>query len=382
MDVTQIYTFVNTAAKEALGSEAISAEDTSTLVDLGTQLFNANAFDKYVKSLVNHIGKVIFVSRLYRGRAPKVLMDAFEFGSVVEKIRMTMPDAVEDPSWNLVDGESYDTHIFYQPTVSAKFFNSKTAYMIPISIAERQVRQSFSNATQMGSFISMIETAISNAITVRFDELIMRVINNFSAEVWSDEGGTSSVYPNGAKAVNLLASYNTLTGSALTVAQCFYDTEFLKYAGMVIRNYVKYLQDKSVLYNVGKTDRFTPSDLLHVVMLSDFASATATYLQADTYHRELVELPKYEEVSHWQAVGTDGGSRGAINITDKMVLDGSTGKLLCVMFDHEALGVYNNDPRTTSAYNAIGEFTNYYYKQEASYFNDLNENFVLFYVHA
>ena len=123
MEIKQVYQFVNDAVGEVIGDTALVAEDLSNVVDVGTAIFNASAFDAYVKSLVNHIGKVIFVNRPYRGAAPSVLMDAWEYGSVVEKIHSEMPEAVENESWDLVDGQSYDPHVFHQPVVEAKFFN-------------------------------------------------------------------------------------------------------------------------------------------------------------------------------------------------------------------------------------------------------------------
>ena len=48
------------------------------------------------------------------------------------------------------------------------------------------------------------------------------------------------------------------------------------------------------------------------------------------------------------------------------------------MFDHEALGVLQPRRRTTTAYNPKGEFYNEFHKAESRYFNDFNENFVLF----
>ena len=70
MKMTQIYDFVNEATKEALGADTVVAEDLSNIVALGDAIFNANAMDKYVKALVNRIGKVIFVNRVYGGSAP------------------------------------------------------------------------------------------------------------------------------------------------------------------------------------------------------------------------------------------------------------------------------------------------------------------------
>ena len=155
MTINQIYELVNAATSEILGESAVVAEDLSNVVDIGTEIFNANAVDNYVRSLVNHIGRVIFVNRPYAGNVPSVLMDGWEYGSVLEKITADLPEATENESWELTNGESYDPNIFYKPTVSAKFFNKRVTFEIPMSFTERQVKESFSNATQLNGFLSM-----------------------------------------------------------------------------------------------------------------------------------------------------------------------------------------------------------------------------------
>lgn len=382
MDVKQIYALVNDVTAEVLGqTDLVVAEDLSNVVDLGTALFNANAYDKYVKSLVNHIGKVIFVNRAYKGSAPKVLMDGWEFGSVLEKITADLPQAQENESWELEDGASYDQDIFYKPTVEAKFYNSKITFEVAVSFTERQVKQSFSNATQLNAFISMLYNEVDKSMTVKIDSLIMRTIDNMIGETINADS-TIVTETDRVRTVNLLTRYNTISGKSLTTANCLQDPGFLKYASYVIGLYVDRIAQMSSLFNVGEKARFTPKDLLHIVMLSEFANASKTFLESDTFWKELVKLPNAETVAFWQGSGTDYAftSTSAINITTKGGQTISQGGILAVMFDRDALGVCNQDRRVTTHYNAKAEFYNNYYKFDASYFNDLNENFVVFYV--
>ncbi len=381
MDVTQIYQLVNGATQEALGETAVVNEDLSNVVDLGTAIFNANAMDKYVKSLVNHIGKVIFVNRAYRGGAPSVLMDGWEFGSVLEKISADLPVAQENESWELEDGASYDQDIFYKPTVEAKFYNSKTTFEIPMSFTERQVKQSFSSATQLNAFISMLYNEVDKSLTVKIDELIMRTIDNMIAEtIYADSSIITET--DRVRTVNLLSRYNTLTSQSLGVADCLADAGFLKYASYMIGLYIDRLGKMSRLFNVGGKARFTPKEDLHVVMLSEFANASKTFLESDTFHDELVALPYHETVAYWQGSGEEYAltSTSQINISTPSGHTVNQGGILAVLFDRDALGVANQDRRVTTHYNAKAEFYNNYYKFDASFFNDLNENFVVFYV--
>lgn len=384
MEVKQIYELVNNATSEILGEESsLLAEDLSNLVDIGTEIFNANAMDRYVRSLVNHIGKVIFVNRKYSGSAPSVLMDSWEYGSVVEKISGDLPLATENESWELEDGQVYENQTFYKPTVSAKFFNNKVTFEIPCSFTELQVKQSFSNATQLNAFISMLYNEIDKAMTVKVDALVMRTINNFIAETAHAEYGTAQFSSKSTvKAVNLLYLYNTKFSKSLTAAASITDPDFIRFASFVLRNYAKRMSKISRLFNIGEKARFTPRDFLKIVMHSEFESAASVYLYSDTFHNELLTLPSADSVPYWQGTGDDFdfADTSKINVKDSSGDSVELGGVLAVMFDRDALGVTNLDRRVTTSYNAKGEFYNNFYKFDAGYFNDFNENFVVFFV--
>ena len=391
MEVKQIYSLVNTVSGEVLGKTDLVNEDLTGLVDLGNEIFNQNAVDNFVKSLVNHIGKVVFVNRPYSGKVPSVLMDAWEFGSVLEKISADVPQAEENDSWNLTDGTEYKQDVFHKPTVSAKFFNSKVTFEVPVSITERQVKESFSSAEQMNGFLSMIYSAVDKSMTIKTDALVMRTINNMIAETLDADktafGGTSSKAPDyktgsTVRCVNLLKLYNDKTGAHLTASAAVTTPDFIRFAAYQMGLYADRLQTISTLFNVGGKERFTPKDVLHTVLLSDFAAAAKTYLYADTFHNENVLLPQAETVASWQATGKDYDFANVSKIDVKSA-SGSTvsiGGVLGVMFDRDALGVTNLDKRVTTNYNAKAEFFNNYFKFDAGYFNDTNENFVVFFV--
>lgn len=406
MNVKQIYQIINSVSSEVLGKTDIVKDDLTGIVDLGTEVFNQGAVDNYVKSLVNHIGKVIFVNRPYVGKVPSVLMDAWEFGSVLEKISADVPEAEENDTWNLADGTEYKQDVFHKPTVTAKFFNSKVTFEVPVSITERQVKESFSNAAQLNGFISMIYAAVEKSMTIKADALIMRTINNMIAEtVLADAvafGGTKDNLTNAdlskastARCVNLLKLYNdkyfpatpgtptpTPNPNALTADKAITDPDFIRFASYVMGTYADRLQSISTVFNVGGKERFTPKDMLHVVLLSDFAKAAQTYLYSDTFNRGDVLLPQAETVPFWQGSGKnyDFASTGHIKVKESGGKEVEITGVLGVMFDRDALGVCNLDRRVTTNYNAKAEFFNNYYKFDAGYFNDTNENFVVFFI--
>ena len=383
MEVKQIYSLVNDVTGEILGKTDILKEDLSNVVDMGKELFSATEVDNYVKALVNRVGKTIFVNRKYSGKVPSVLMDSWEFGSVLQKISADMPNATENESWELENGASYDPNIFYKPSVSAKFFNSKVTFEVPLSFTEKQVKESFNSASELNAFISMLYNAVEKSMTVKTDSLIMRTINNMIAQ--TVDGDNS-----GVRAVNLLDKYNTLKGltgaNKLTTNKALTTPDFLKYASMQIALYADRLGTMSTLFNQGGKERFTPKDMLHIVLLSDYAQSTKTYLESDTFNDELVKLPTAETVPYWQGSGTsfEFAKTSKIDTTIRLsngnTKDVSVSGIIGVMFDRDALGVSNLDRRVTTNYNPKAEFFSNWYKFDCGYFNDLNENFVVFYV--
>ena len=390
MEVKQIYAIVNSVSSEVLGKTDIVKDDLTGIVDLGTEIFNQGAVDNYVKSLVNHIGKVVFVNRPYSGKVPSVLMDAWEFGSVMEKISADIPAAEENDTWNLTDGAEYKQDVFHKPVVTAKFFNSKVTFEVPVSITERQVKESFSSAEQLNGFLSMIYNAVDKSMTIKTDALIMRTINNMVGETLKADAakftpsGKTLNYGSAStvRCVNLLFLYNQANKTTLTAAEAILNPDFIRYASYQMGLYADRLQSISSLFNVGGKDRFTPKDALHVVLLSDFAKAAQTFLYSDTKNMEQVLLPNAETVASWQGSGQDYGfaHTSAINIKTASGTDVNISGVLGVMFDRDALGVCNTDKRVTTNYNAKAEFFNNWYKFDASYFNDTNENFVVFFV--
>lgn len=389
MTVEQIYELMNNVTGEILGESNIIAEDLSNVVDVGTQIFNATDVDAYVKSLVNHIGKVIFVNRPYSGAVPSVLMDAWEFGSVLEKISADLPEATENESWELEDRTSYDPNVFYKPTVSAKFFNKRVTFEIDMSFTELQVKQSFSSAEQLNGFLSMLYANVDKAMTIRVDGLIMRTINYMIAATVKDDYAAANINSkSGVKAINLLYLYNQRFNSGdndtpLTAADALTTPEFIRFAAFTMGLYANRMSRITKLFNIGDKERFTPRDYLHVVLLNDFAQAANAYLQSDTYHDEFTRLPDAEVVPYWQGSGTGYAFNDVSKVYAKLDEDSAaytvTG-VLGIMFDRDALGVSNLDKRVTTNYNAKAEFYNNFYKFDCGAFVDTNEQAVVFFI--
>ena len=389
MDVTQVATLVNSVNNEIIGGSALLEENLSNVVDVGKAVFDATSYDKYVAALVDHIGKVIFVDRKYSGELASLYRDNWEYGAVMEKVYVTdMPVAVENDTWKLTNGTSYDPNVFTQPSVAAKFYNKKTTFEVDLSIADIQVRSAFDSATQLNAFISMLMNAVDTAINIRLEGLAERVVNTLAANVFYDDIPDQDLGKTGTKAINLLKLYNDQFGTSVTVDDALYTPDFIRFASLVIARTCDRIKKPSVLFNCGSLVRHTPRDMQHLVLLSDFKRCADSYLMSDTYHNEFVSLPLADSVPYWQGSGTDYAFDSISKIhmdivdptDDSKTVEVELSGVLGVLFDHWAGGITNDKRRVTQNYNAKAEFTNLFYKQDANYFVDLNENAVVFFI--
>lgn len=392
MDIKQVADLMNGITTEILGEGAVVNEDLSNVVDIGKAIFDNVSYDKYVKTLVDHIGRVIFVDRKYTGGMASLYRDSWEYGAVMEKITgLSLPTAVENETWELTDGASYDPNVFTKPDVAAKFFNKRTTFEVDLSIADKQAKSAFSSAYQLNAFVSMLTNDVDKSLTVKQEGLAQRTINNLIAQTIASEFPSVSdgdySASTGVKAVNLLYLYNEQFNPAtpLTADTCLYSAEFIRYATLVITKTLARMKKISTLFNVGALPRFTPSDRQHLILLSDFKAASDVYLQSDTFNEQYTRLPMAEDVPYWQGSGTAYDLSSISNVHAEIESGDTTkeiniGGVLGVAFDHDAAGITNLDRRVTSNYNPKAEFTNYFYKVDCGYFNDLNENCIVFFV--
>lgn len=383
MQVNQIYEILNDIMLEVTGQPQegedpaiIVQEDLSNIVDIGTTVFSNNWRDNYVRAMINRIGREVFVDRTYEGYAPSVLRDAWEYGSIMAKTRCKIFDAKANPSWSLTAGQTVNQFEFTPPEVYEKFYNSKVAWQIDCSFTEVQLKESFTSAAAMNKFYSMIENRIATSMTIYTDSLVMRTINNFIGEKISASNGV----------IDLLAGYNAGVATPITAAQALRDKEFLRYAALTISLFVDRFRAPSANFNVPDGDdanvTFTPREYAHLVLHSDLAKAMEVYLQSDTYHDELVKIGEYETVPYWQTQGEQYALTDTSRIDIKLASDNTKtvnrNYIIGLLFDRDALGVNNDNRRTTSAYNANGEYWTNFYKVDTSYFNDLAENGLVF----
>ena len=375
MQVTQIYEFVNTAAQAVAGEIVLPKEDLSNLVDVGRSIQNALGVDSFYKAIVNRIGKMYFVDRKYQGQLVKIFKDSWQFGSIVAKMQVDDMEVTENDTWEIVNGASYDPFVVNLPVVSSKFFNKMVTFELDITTPTKQIEQSFTSVDEMNRFLSMIQTMVYNSMETKIEAVLFRCLDNMIG---------ATIHANGASVVHMLTEYNTITGQTLTAQTAMLDGDFLRWATKTMAIYKTRLKSRTVIYNQGGKRRFTPPDLLHFVVLNDFAKSAESEVYSSAFHNEFVKLENYEEVAYWQAPGTGFafGDISRINVTaildDGTTADVEQANIVAVMFDDDALGVLQPRRRVTTQYNPKNESYNDFHKWESRYFCDFNEQMAVF----
>lgn len=388
MKWTQVCELVNDVTREMIGEEAtLLTDDLSNVVDVGNEVL-AESYDAFTKNLLDRVTRTIFVDRKYTGAMAKLRRDSWEFG-IKQKIYMTeIPEAVDDDSYKLVHGNSYDDNKFNQPALASKFYQQAASFRVDISVTEKQVRTAFSNRNELNSFVSMLFNAVDTSIELKLEGLAKAAVSYLIGSTVLDDIPDLDQAKTGVKAVNLLKLYNDQFQTTLAKKDALYTPDFIRFSVLVISQYLDKIATASTLFNEGGLLRFTPRDKQMLIMSSFLKSAANVYLQSETFHEQYTALPMSESIANFQGTGSafdfDTASSIKIEIKDpttpgqnKTV---SWGGILAVLFDYDACGVDCEEREVTSHVNAGARFTNYFYHQEARYWVDTNENAVVFFI--
>ena len=400
MKVEQIASILNNLNKTMVGSEEVFSDDLSNIVDAGKAVLDFTSaaeganFDNYIKSLIDQVGRIIFVDRTYTSQAPNLLKDSWEYGSIMMKVRAELQDARNNTTWALCDipdgtglsndqdaggtpitPSRLDPFVLSKPTVTAKFYNKKVTYEVAITLVDYQLREAFRSVSEMSRFISMLENRIRVKRTLCTDALIMATMRNLIGYKIAT-----------GKAINILPLYNATVSTAINAADFWTNPDAIRFANKTISLYKKYMAAASTLYNEGDYITYTPEDRLKAVFLSEYVKDAEVYLYSDTFHNEFDKIEGYSEVGYWQGVGEGGtlAERSTIMGTfignNENKVNGGIDGVIAALFDEEAAAVCCEHDRVTSQYNGRGEYTNYFYKWDANYMNDMEENCMVFYV--
>lgn len=383
MKVNQIASMLNDVFSEIVGETALISEDLGNIVDCGRVILSSTQwgdnFDKYVGRIIDKVGRSIYVDRPYDGDDLGISREAWDYGSILEKVRVEVGDYVDSKQWMLTNSPapSFDVFAFDSPAeVEAKYFNVKDTFRIKICLPRNQMESAFRSASDMQRFIGAIENRIRTKREIAREALAYRTENNLIA----------AKLQYGQNVVNLLTEYKAASGdSTTTAATALENADFLRYCVRRFKTDKKLLAKFSGTYNVHHYGTFTPASRLKVFALTDFATAVETVLRSNTYHDNFVTLEGYREVPFWQGRGINNDSfadRSTIKAypaQDEVtpVLQNQSG-IVFVMQDTDAAMIANEELPVDVIYNPEGRFYKYWYGLDCSSYNDLSENLIVY----
>jgi len=366
MTTDHIYTLVNSIAAQAMGHSGIVTADADTLVALGnTVLASSSNTEAFLNALIQRVGKTIIDFRRYRNKLSDMVLNDFEYGMILQKVKVKMPEAVDDPTYDLVDGQSEDPWTVYKPDVIQKLFVKRTPYMFAQTISRQALKEAFTSPEAMGQFIGAVMGEMRNAVELSLENLGRVTIANMISE-------TSNV-------IDLVTEYNTLVNPSpnLTAATAIFDKDFIAYAIRRINETFDMMQSVTELFNDGSVARFTPREDCRVKMLSTFVRAAETVVQYAAFNEELVRVDNtYLKVPYWQ----DSQTPDEIDIQRASDQTNITlANIIAVVHDRDACGMYRiEEEANTTPLNPKARYYTTFLHEQQLWFNDLSENFVVF----
>ena len=375
LEYKQIADFLNQSTLEVIGEEAsIVNEDLSNIVDFGVGVANMGKTTALLDDFVGRIARVIFYDRTYGIRTDLgIYRDNIEYGLTLQRMSIDeLPEAEDNATWELSDGISVDPFVVKLPTAKARYFEKRNTSEIDMTILEKQYKSAFTSPENLSRFVGMIFNAVDNSKAIKVNNLVKAVLRAAMA---------ANIHA--TKNVKLITAYNTAMGYTSSDTgyidptdpeSALYDKEFLRFASMVMNDYTRAITEMSTLYNVEGVPRFTPADNRHLVVLGKFADACQYYLEADTYHNNLVTLPGYTTMDSWQNTPSRAFTKLAeIDVTDDDNNRVQQGGIVACLYDGDGMAVTVDNPRVNSMYNGKGEYTNYFWKFDwaSCYFKDM-----------
>lgn len=381
--VKQISNILNDAVKDALGKNASLANlDSSDIVSMGKAISAYNAFEPFYKSLTNRLVKTVYFVRTYSSNTRHILRDEHEYGAFIQKVYYELPEAKDNPTWNIPDsGGNYHQASPFDVedtiAVSAITFGGKGTWTIELIRPVEQIKTAFLDEPSMMAFIDGLYVTVENAFKLQEERLVALAANTAIADALNST--------NKAQARNLLAEYNTKHSSSLTAVAALEDASFLKFASMEIKRVIDNMSVMSSVYNKEHYHTFTSSENLVVEMLSHFVSASEMYLQADTFHNDLVGLPNFESIPYWQGSGEtfDFAHASAINIIHSDINAGAATEqsgIICFVHDIENVAAYFGNRRSWEMNNPRSEVMIHGEKADKGFAIDGHANAVVFYI--
>lgn len=388
LSANQIYTIVNEVAQQAMGSKTMAVVNNAGLVALGNTVLGSNETkNNFINALTDRIGRTIVSFRAYHSHFPDFERDAIEWGNILQKLKVAMPDAESDDSFNLQDGKSVDQYKINKPKVNQLLFTNEAPWQTHITVHLDELEKAFVDSSAMGAFISGMFGEVQNRIELAMENLSIDCVNNYMAELIKRKTQRPS------RVINLVTEYNEYAGipegiDRLQPADALNSPDFLVYAVRrinTISSTMEYMTSgmfNDTAYAGGDSQnaiysRHTPKSEQRLMLYIDLVNSLKTDINSKAFNMKevAIDIP-FQTVPFWQSLKTPDG----INIQPASGGSAiSQARVMGILFDREAMGTFKNKYTSlTSPINAAGKYYNVFYHMITMYYNDLTENAVVF----
>jgi hypothetical protein len=374
IEVNQIYDLCNQIFQQMTGRTDIAAVDSASLVAMGNEVSNLGKNDLWLNTLARRIGLTIDSYRVYRNRFSDLYRTQVEWGALVQKLTVEMPDAVADDMYKVgqMNGQALDHYIINNPKAKQKIFDKETPYSFFITMQEKMLTEAFLNAGAMSSFVNQVFGKVQNKIEVVLEDLARVALVNMMCNLSTKQE------------IKLVTLYNSKTGSTLNPQTALFDPAFMRFAIGMMNNIASKLETMSVLFNTDGYDRFTPKSEQRFYVLADFITQLETVVQYAAFNPQYVNKSVDIAVPYWQGV-KEGDDINDIAVLSKVIgkvdskVDKTIENVVGVLFDREAIGTFRQEEKVlTTPVNARGAYYNTFWHEKQMWFNDMSENAVIF----
>lgn len=385
MTFEQSAAFLTDLYEQATGKKpTIAVTDTGKFTTVGTTLLQMG-YDVVTQSLTNLLARSIYSIRPYSQKFKSINVDEQKWGAVVRKINYIDSDLVDDPSIDLVDGQSVDQWKVRKPkTVQTNFYGAQQ-YADYVTIYTYQLDAALRDAAEFGRWLAGVLQNIADVLTQTEEAQARGILANFIATKYLADT------PN---AINVLQAYKDETGVSLTVDNMFSQDNYpnlIKWLYSYINTVTDFMSERTIKYHMnidGKPiHRHTSMNFMKAYMSGNVLNKTASEVLATIFNPDKLKMVEFEKVNFWQNIddpytisatptylNTNGG--GLIEATEPVTVS----HIIGCLFDVDALGTCRRLVRTErTPINAAMLSYNIWYHRQIATWNDHTENFVLLY---
>lgn len=375
MGASQIYSIVNTIAGN-ISYTGQTVVDTSTFVAFAKAALSETPMTESVYGeLYDLIGKTVIAIDEAEDDERDIIVDAFEYGSILQKFSFVQQSAETSSEWDIAHPENPYEEVRKEGIIQSFFEQYIPTFSWKDVSYTTQLKEAFHSPEALAGFTDALYTRMRNAYKIAKLGLSDAAIGGLMGAIYADCTDLVTPNVNAARRVrHILTEYNTDYDGDLTADTALQNANFLDYLRKQIVIDKKNLNKLTKLYNDGTVERRTSEDNLRLDLS---VNVTASYQKfyGDTYNDNYVMLPKHNEIVNW-------GIATSPNEV-KVSLDGGTStidieNIIGFMYDKDSVVATMDRERFVSIYDQWNDRNVFKLTANRRYVADPSENAIIY----